>query len=110
MKNIFYTLLLINIPLISIAQTNSRNNTGSEDSGENIKKPNVIFILTDDQRWSALGYAGNKDIQTPEMDKLAKQGTYFSNAMVTTPICSASRASIFYGFTRTYSSIYFSNR
>ncbi|KJF42353.1 acetylglucosamine-6-sulfatase [Draconibacterium sediminis] len=61
------------------------------------QKPNIIFILTDDQRWSALGYAGNKIIQTPEMDKLAENGVYFSQAMVTTPICSASRASIFSG-------------
>ncbi|MEM9674787.1 MAG: sulfatase-like hydrolase/transferase, partial [Bacteroidota bacterium] len=55
-------------------------------------QPNIIFILTDDQRWSALGYAGNELIHTPEMDQLAKQGTYFSHAMVTTPICAGSRA------------------
>jgi arylsulfatase A-like enzyme len=60
-------------------------------------KPNIIFILTDDQRWDALGYAGNKIIQTPEMDKLAQSGAYFRNGIVTTPICSASRASIFSG-------------
>ncbi|WP_057937343.1 sulfatase family protein [Algoriphagus resistens] len=61
------------------------------------KKPNIIFILTDDQRWDALGYAGNKIIQTPEMDKLASEGIYFKNAFVTTPICAASRASILTG-------------
>ena len=61
------------------------------------QKPNIIFILTDDQRWDALGYAGNPIIQTPEMDKLAKDGTWFRNALVTTPICSASRASILTG-------------
>ncbi len=61
------------------------------------EKPNIIFILTDDQRWDALGYAGNKIIQTPEMDKLAESGIYFRNGIVTTPICSASRASIFSG-------------
>ncbi|WP_368662274.1 sulfatase-like hydrolase/transferase [Zobellia laminariae] len=60
-------------------------------------KPNIIFILTDDQRFDALGYAGNKLISTPEMDKLAMKGTYFENAMVTTPICAASRASILTG-------------
>src|SRR5690606_35855690 len=60
-------------------------------------KPNIIFILTDDQRFDALHYAGNKIIQTPEMDKLAESGTYFSHAIVTTPICAASRASIFSG-------------
>ncbi|GAB3217598.1 sulfatase [Algoriphagus aestuariicola] len=60
-------------------------------------QPNIIFILTDDQRWDALGFAGNEIIQTPEMDKLAEQGTYFENAFVTTPICAASRASILTG-------------
>jgi arylsulfatase A-like enzyme len=60
-------------------------------------RPNIIFILTDDQRWDALGYAGNKIIQTPEMDKLAKEGVYFKNAIATTPICAASRATIFSG-------------
>ncbi|MCA1761052.1 MAG: sulfatase-like hydrolase/transferase, partial [Bacteroidales bacterium] len=60
-------------------------------------KPNIIFILTDDQRWSALGYSGNPLATTPEMDKLAESGVYFSNAVATTPICSASRASIFSG-------------
>jgi len=60
-------------------------------------RPNIIFILTDDQRFDSLGYAGNDIIHTPEMDKLAKEGVYFENALVTTPICSASRASIFSG-------------
>ncbi|MEQ8239325.1 MAG: sulfatase-like hydrolase/transferase [Cyclobacteriaceae bacterium] len=60
-------------------------------------RPNIIFILTDDQRWDALGYAGNELVTTPEMDNLAKSGTYFRNALVTTPICAASRASILSG-------------
>jgi len=63
----------------------------------NSERPNIIFILTDDQRWSALGYAGNELATTPEMDKLAESGAYFKNAAVTTPICSASRSSIFTG-------------
>ena len=61
---------------------------------DNFLKPNIIFILTDDHRAEALGYSGNKYAYTPEMDKLAKGGTYFKNALVTTPICAASRASI----------------
>jgi len=59
--------------------------------------PNIIFILTDDQRWDALGYADNNIIQTPQMDLLAQEGVYFSNAFVTTPICAASRASVITG-------------
>lgn len=61
------------------------------------KRPNIIFILTDDQRWDALGVAGNPIVQTPEMDALANAGTYFKNAFSTTPICAASRASILTG-------------
>jgi arylsulfatase A-like enzyme len=62
-----------------------------------VNKPNIIFILTDDHRWDALGFAGNKLIQTPEMDRLASEAAYFQNAFVTTPICAASRASILTG-------------
>lgn len=60
-------------------------------------KPNIIFILTDDQRWDALGFAGNPILKTPEMDELAREGVYFKNAFSTTPICAASRASILTG-------------
>lgn len=60
-------------------------------------RPNIIFILTDDQRWDALGFAGNELIHTPEMDRLAEEGVFFENAFVTTPICAASRASILTG-------------
>ncbi|MEA4935513.1 MAG: sulfatase [Paludibacter sp.] len=69
---------------------------GSPMTGET-KRPNVLFILTDDQRWDEFGYAGNKVIQTPEMDKLAREGICFRNAFITTPISGASRASILTG-------------
>ncbi|MCC5937125.1 MAG: sulfatase-like hydrolase/transferase [Lunatimonas sp.] len=69
----------------------------SQSPADQPKKPNIIFILTDDQRWDALGYAGNELIHTPEMDRLAEEGSYFPNALVTTPICAASRATIFSG-------------
>ncbi|WP_207534117.1 sulfatase family protein [Desertivirga arenae] len=60
-------------------------------------KPNIIFILTDDHRWDALGVAGNSIIQTPNLDRLANAGTRFGNAYVTTAICCTSRASILSG-------------
>jgi alpha-L-rhamnosidase len=71
----------------------SRPSTAQSTEG----KPNIIFILTDDQRWDALGYAGNPLVHTPEMDKLARQGTYFKKAAVSTPICAASRATLLSG-------------
>jgi len=65
--------------------------------GQLAQPPNIIVILTDDQRWDAMGYAGNKIIHTPQMDQLAQEGAYFENSFVTTPICAASRASIITG-------------
>ncbi|HYV28128.1 MAG TPA: sulfatase [Candidatus Eisenbacteria bacterium] len=62
-----------------------------------VAKPNFIFILTDDQRFDTLGCAGNRLIQTPNIDRLAKHGVRFRNHFVTTSICCVSRASIFIG-------------
>lgn len=62
-----------------------------------LDKPNIIFLLLDDQRWDALGAMGNPVIQTPNMDKLATAGVLFENAYVTTSICCVSRASILTG-------------
>ena len=59
--------------------------------------PNIILIVTDDQRHDALGCAGNPIIHTPVMDDLASCGIRFDHAFSTTPICAASRASIFTG-------------
>jgi arylsulfatase A-like enzyme len=61
------------------------------------KQPNIIFLLTDDQRADTMGCAGNPIIQTPNMDALANNGVRFTNAFVTTSICASSRASIFTG-------------
>lgn len=59
--------------------------------------PNIIFLLTDDQRWDAMGAMGNSIIKTPNMDELANSGVLFTNAHVTTSICCCSRASILSG-------------
>ena len=57
-------------------------------------KPNIIFILTDDHRYDLLGATGNELIQTPNIDKLAEDGILFTNAHVTSAICTPSRASM----------------
>lgn len=59
--------------------------------------PNIILVTTDDQRHDALGCAGNTIIHTPVMNDLANRGLRFEQAFATTPICAASRASIFSG-------------
>lgn len=66
-------------------------------SGAETTRPNIIFMLADDLRADAVGYAGNAVVQTPNMDRLAHQGVIFSHAFVTTPLCAVSRASILTG-------------
>ncbi len=68
-----------------------------ESMGVGMAQPNIIFLLTDDQRWDTMGCAGNPIIHTPNMDDLARNGVRFTNAFVTTSICASSRASIFAG-------------
>lgn len=60
-------------------------------------RPNILFILSDDQRFDALGCAGHPIVKTPNLDRLAARGVRFRNTFVTTPICAASRASILTG-------------
>lgn len=61
------------------------------------RRPNVIFIMTDDQRWDAMSCAGNRVLQTPNMDRLAQGGVRFAHAFATNPLCSPSRGTIVSG-------------
>ena len=62
------------------------------------KPRNVIFILTDDHRYDAIGFLkGQEWLETPQMDRMAREGCHFENAFVTTALCSPSRASILTG-------------
>jgi arylsulfatase A-like enzyme len=60
-------------------------------------RPNLVLLLTDDQRWDCLGSAGHPFLKTPNIDRLAAEGVQFRNAFVTTSICCVSRASYFTG-------------
>lgn len=59
--------------------------------------PGIVFILVDDQRFDAAGFAGHPFLQTPHLDALAAAGLVFENAFVTTSLCSPSRASFLTG-------------
>ncbi len=61
------------------------------------ERPNIVFIMADDQRHDLLGCAGHPILQTPHVDALAARGVRFTNMFVTTSICAASRASILTG-------------
>lgn len=71
--------------------------SGVARSAEAIERPNIIFILTDDLRWNTLGCMGDAVVHTPRIDRLAADGVTFTQTFATTPICMASRVSIFSG-------------
>ena len=60
-------------------------------------KPNIVFVITDDQRWDQLGCNGHPVLKTPHIDRLAREGASFNNFFVCTPLCSPSRASFLTG-------------
>jgi arylsulfatase A-like enzyme len=63
------------------------------------KKTNLLFIITDQQRFDALSIAGNNILITPNLDRLAKQGAWFKNAYTQCAVCAPTRASILTGAT-----------
>ena len=65
--------------------------------GPHAKRPNIIFLMSDDQRWDAMGCMGNPVVKTPNINRLASDGVLFTNAFLTTSICMASRAGVMLG-------------
>jgi arylsulfatase A-like enzyme len=61
------------------------------------KKPNFIVILTDDQGYADVGFNGSKDIRTPHIDRIANEGTKFTNGYVSYAVCGPSRAGLLTG-------------
>ncbi len=62
-----------------------------------LKKPNIVYVFADQWRASALGYAGNPDVKTPNIDALAQESFNFKNAVSNCPVCSPARGSIITG-------------
>jgi len=85
------------VVLLGLAALMATGNVGAGGGVGRAGRPNLLFILTDDQRFDTLGCAGNRVIRTPFLDDLARTGARFTNAFVTSPICAASRASILTG-------------
>jgi arylsulfatase A-like enzyme len=62
-----------------------------------LNRPNIIFLMADDQRWDTLGCMGNDVVHTPNLDRLARDGVVFDNMFVTTSICCTNRACVLTG-------------
>jgi arylsulfatase A-like enzyme len=90
MKRNKYLLIILNIIFVfALKASNIQNNVKT--------KPNILVILIDDAGYADFGFNGCKDLQTPEIDKLAKRGTVFTDAHVTASVCAPSRAGLITG-------------
>jgi len=69
----------------------------ASDKSRSASRPNFLFIVTDDQRYDAMGCVGNSLVRTPNIDALAARSTRFDRAFVTLSICSPSRAACLTG-------------
>lgn len=85
------TINIVLISLILISAYAKGEKTGKDT------RPNIIFLLTDDQRYNALGCMGNSEIQTPNIDKLGEKGIIFTQHYNPTAICMGARATIMTG-------------
>ena len=83
---------IIVVPLLAVGCVRS-----SPDTRTTVRPPNIIVIVADDLGYADLGVHGSKDIPTPNIDALAGTGIPFTDACVSAPYCSPSRAGLMTG-------------
>ncbi|AUS06313.1 sulfatase [Tamlana carrageenivorans] len=89
---------ILQIALItSFTLVSCKDKVKTVEQQEEPTKPNIVYILTDQWRGSALGYAGDPNVKTPHLDALAKEAVNFTNAVSVTPVCTPHRAALLTG-------------
>ena len=86
-KSYLKLFLIILLPLVFTACSQEKE----------AEKWNVVFILADDLGWNQVGYHGTNYYETPNIDRISREGISFSNAYSANPVCSPTRASIMTG-------------
>ena len=87
-----YIPLAVSILILSYLMGCSSDSIKSE-----IKKPNILFVISDDQSFAHTSFAGSRFVNTPAFDRVAREGIYFSNCMAGSPGCAPSRSAIVTG-------------
>ncbi len=88
------SLCLISAMLVSIPLATAQNRSSTISRGQTARKPNVVFILADDLGYCDVSMYGCKEIPTPQIDSIGKNGIKFTSGYVTAPVCSPSRAGL----------------
>jgi N-sulfoglucosamine sulfohydrolase len=69
----------------------------SSFENQTVKRPNILFAISDDQSWLHSSYAGSPFVNTPFFDRIAKEGIYFSNCYAGSPGCAPRRSALVTG-------------
>ena len=88
------TISIAAVAIIAIGMFSFKQATKKTQAG---RRPNIVFIMSDDHAYQAISAYSNRLTQTPNIDRIAKEGMLFSNACVTNSICAPSRAVILTG-------------
>ena len=88
---------IISFILVAILVSPSFLSCRSGDEGKQGRTPNVVLIISDDQSWTDYSFMGHPHIETPHIDRLAREGLTFTRGYVTAPLCRPSLASIVSG-------------
>jgi N-acetylglucosamine-6-sulfatase len=99
-RNILFVLSRrLTAPLVVVLILLAAASAAGAQGAGNARPRNVVIILTDDQRYDAMGFHPNAQpwLKTPALDRMAREGAHLANAFVTTSLCSPSRASILSG-------------
>lgn len=88
------TISIATVAVIAIGMFSFKQATKKTQAG---RRPNIVFIMSDDHAYQAISAYSNRLTQTPNIDRIAKEGMLFSNACVTNSICAPSRAVILTG-------------
>ncbi|MDH4239097.1 MAG: sulfatase [Phycisphaerae bacterium] len=87
----------VGLGTVTLAMQGSLSNSALISDKASAQRPNIILILADDLGWAELGCYGNTFNETPNLDKLAAQGTMFTDAYASAPVCSPYRAALMTG-------------
>ncbi|MEW7278553.1 sulfatase [Aquimarina sp. 2201CG1-2-11] len=98
MKLNYFRLLGVVIATVALTNCNSKTEKGmSKTFPEVIKRPNIVFIMSDDHAYQAISAYGHQLNHTPNIDRIAKEGAIFNRGFVTNSICAPSRAAMLTG-------------
>jgi len=86
-----------NLVIAAVIFANLLFGVPAESAAANPERPNILFLISDDQSWLHTGAAGCKAVKTPNFDRVAAQGVLFTHAFTSSPGCAPSRGAILSG-------------